>query len=533
MNSTGRQLLLFAALLVNPLLNAFQPASTETFSRCFQLQGMPSDHAPSWDTLSDNVLATKTGSRLAEEANQREKGIGPPHTDASVRLFSQDEKNTVRVTLFRDHAAWCPYCQKVWLFLELKEIPYRCEKANMNAYGDKPSWYTRKVDGGKLPAIELDGELYVESLDIMKLLEEHFPDHGPIMVPSVQDTGVEVYKRYEDLLQLDKELQSAWFSLTFYPIEGEALVKANQTFLETLAKVDRDLGATDGAWFLGGDMPSLVDIQFITQVERIIPSVLYWKGLAIRDTQFPNLDRWLAAFESIPAYLASRSDYYTHIMVIPSQNGPGCMIPDAKPIANQICGLSGGAWQFPISPESYLENFPELKLKGLDYHPAHEAAYKLIQNHANIVEFSCRGAGEQGRPAFHAELADPYAEPNEGFFQPVDVSLRHVAHALLEGEIAVVKNAALKDLQGQSGNDELRENWEAYPDETDKALTYYWNYETGDVTWTPPTRQLDTCLAYLRDRIGVPRDMGPAAAMHFRAQLNWAIELMNGGPPGL
>jgi hypothetical protein len=50
--------------------------------------------------------------------------------------------------------------------------------------------------------------------------------------------------------------------------------------------------------------------------------------------------------------------------------------------------------------------------------------------------------------------------------------------------------------------------------------------ETGDSMWTPPTQQLDTCLAYLRDRVGVPRDMGPVAAMQLRAHLNWAISLM-------
>jgi thiol-disulfide isomerase/thioredoxin len=43
----------------------------------------------------------------------------------------------VRVTLYRDTAAWCPYCQKVWMMLEEKQIPYKIEKINMRSYGDK------------------------------------------------------------------------------------------------------------------------------------------------------------------------------------------------------------------------------------------------------------------------------------------------------------------------------------------------------------------------------------------------------------
>jgi hypothetical protein len=62
-------------------------------------------------------------------------------------------------------------------------------------------------------------------------------------------------------------------------------------------------------------------------------------------------------------------------------------------------------------------------------------------------------------------------------------------------------------------------------DDHDPSLMYYWNYETGEVTWAPPTQQVDTCLAYFRDRIGVPRDMSAAAAMHLRVCLNWAIQL--------
>jgi glutathione S-transferase len=194
--------------------------------------------------------------------------------------------------------AWCPYCQKVWLFLELKSIPYAVRKVPMNAYGNKPAWYTRQVDGGKLPAVEIDGELHTGSLDIMHVLEKTFPNHGPCMIPSTkrEDDGSAdslMRRRFEELMSLEQQLQCDWFSLVFYPVEREALQSANQTFLNTLAIVDAALsnnGDSGGPWFLGGNAPSMVDLQHITQVERIIPSVLYWKGLFIRNTTvFPHL----------------------------------------------------------------------------------------------------------------------------------------------------------------------------------------------------------------------------------------------------
>ena len=54
--------------------------------------------------------------------------------------------------------------------------------------------------------------------------------------------------------------------------------------------------------FLGGEAPSLVDLQYISHVERMLASLLYWKGLPLRATgQLPNMDAWLAAFEARPA----------------------------------------------------------------------------------------------------------------------------------------------------------------------------------------------------------------------------------------
>ena len=76
--------------------------------------------APEWHELREKLLATPTGGRLSAERDLQAQGRGPPHTDALLRLFDAKDESEVRVTLYRDSAAWCPYCQKVWLMLEEK-----------------------------------------------------------------------------------------------------------------------------------------------------------------------------------------------------------------------------------------------------------------------------------------------------------------------------------------------------------------------------------------------------------------------------
>ena len=64
----------------------------------------------------------------------------------------------MRVTFYRDTHSWCPYCQKVWIFLEENEIPYRVEKVHMNFFGEKQAWFLEKFPEGKVPAVEIHGK---------------------------------------------------------------------------------------------------------------------------------------------------------------------------------------------------------------------------------------------------------------------------------------------------------------------------------------------------------------------------------------
>ena len=49
-----------------------------------------------------------------------QKGRGPYSPKALLQLFDAADDHEPRVTLYRDHAAWCPYCHKVILVLQEK-----------------------------------------------------------------------------------------------------------------------------------------------------------------------------------------------------------------------------------------------------------------------------------------------------------------------------------------------------------------------------------------------------------------------------
>ena len=61
----------------------------------------------------------------------------------------------------------------------------------------------------------------------------------------------------------------------------------------------------------------------------------------------------MAAFEALPSYRASQSDYYTHVKDIPPQYGPGYHArgksAEAEAMARRIDG-SDGSWDLPLAP---------------------------------------------------------------------------------------------------------------------------------------------------------------------------------------
>jgi glutathione S-transferase len=285
---------------------------------------------------------------------------GPTNAQARLRLFGHDAKD-IRVTLYRDHHAWCPYCQKIWLWLEEKQIPYRIEKVTMFCYGEKESWYKRKVPSGMLPALELDGRIITESDDILKALEKVF---GPLE-KGMEDPAVLPLRR------LERTLFRAWCEWLCYPTSSVRQEQRNrEQFKGVVATVENALSATPGSYFL--ETFSTADVIFTPYVERMNASLYYYKGYSMREESAP-MAAWFAAMETRPTYCGTQSDFHTHAHDLPPQMG-GCWENGEPQMLLNKAKVDHGPW-FGLPDVAYPEPATSRT----------EALQRVIKHRANIV----------------------------------------------------------------------------------------------------------------------------------------------------
>ncbi len=293
------------------------------------------------------------------EGFQTDRINGPTNAQATLRLFGQPE-STVRVTLYRDNHAWCPYCQKIWLWLEEKRIPYRIQKVTMFCYGEKESWYKLKVPSGMLPALELDGKIITESDDILIALEQVF---GPLNLGMINPAVL-------PMRRLERLLFRAWCGWLCQPARSPRdEAKNREVFVKTVAQVEAAIGQTPGPYFLSEF--GTADVIFTPYVERMNASLFYYKGYSLREN--PRFSDWFDAMESRLTYRGTQSDFHTHVHDLPPQMG-GCWENGEEQAIVNKKRVNQGPWQ-GLPDVTYPE--PETARK--------EALHRVIKHRKNIV----------------------------------------------------------------------------------------------------------------------------------------------------
>eukprot|EP01041_Mallomonas_annulata_P002710 gene2710-5335_t len=441
-------------LRLNGLLDMFNTGKSTEKIDASSLQLI--NNAPSWKDL-DSLLRTTERREERDNFDNIKKGRGPANSKATIRLFDAPDDFKPEVTLYRDAAAWCPYCEKVWLQLEEKRIPYIVDKSSpLRCYGEKPQAFLRIQPNGMLPVAMIKGRLISESNVIMQALEDNFPNNNPLL-PSA---GNPQEPRVAGLLRLERQVFSIWFSWLTSSRDS------SRSMDEVIREVDAELGKTSGPYFLGEKL-SLVDVMFTPFLERMAASLPYYKGFTVRDNRYPNLLRWYEAMDSREAYRGIKSDYIGNCYSTAS-SGPF------------QTAIDGGVWDIATPASVCME--PMIPID--DGEARRDAARNILANHDAIVRFAGRGYGAKaGRPV-NAPLADPYVTVSEDLLPNIDAALRHVCHAMLEGPEAVLTRGISVGVRGA---------------------------------------EVDSCLSYLRERVGVPRDMSIHGARQLRAHINWLL----------
>jgi glutathione S-transferase len=103
--------------------------------------------------------------------------------------------------------------QKLRIFLNLKGIAWQSHVVDLRAYENFRPWFLGINPRGLVPVLVHDGEVHIESNDILAYLERTFPT--PRLVPAGHENEVAALLKHEDDLHLD--LRTLSFRFVFAP----------------------------------------------------------------------------------------------------------------------------------------------------------------------------------------------------------------------------------------------------------------------------------------------------------------------------
>ena len=134
------------------------------------------------------------------------------------------------------HAPGSSCSQKVRIFLNLKDIPWESHVVDLRTAANYEPWYLGINPRGLVPCLIHDGDVHIESNDIIEHLEKAFPE--PPLIP------VEMRGRVSQLLQMEDDLHRSLRVLTFrYVIPTRPGAMKSEDALERLRRDDGTIGS--------------------------------------------------------------------------------------------------------------------------------------------------------------------------------------------------------------------------------------------------------------------------------------------------
>ena len=210
--------------------------------------------------------------------------------------------------------------QKLRIYLNIKKIDWKSHEVNLATGQNYSNWFLGINPNGLVPVLVDDGDVEIESNDILLYLEKKYP--SPNLIHDIDTTKIEKELLEEDDLHVDirniayrymfnglgkksskklgnfekheskadsELIKQKNIEINFYRnygesgITDEAIIKSLKKFDQKYQKFNKQLGESK---FLKGDEISILDIAWFIYTYR-----LYISGFPFKE-KYPNVLRW-------------------------------------------------------------------------------------------------------------------------------------------------------------------------------------------------------------------------------------------------
>ena len=259
-------------------------------------------------TSASFVVLASVCDAFSAVSSQAAVSSAPPTWDALAKTV--DDEASVSgidrkplVTLYRDTNGWCPFCERVWVLLRAKGIPYEEQLVSLQK---KPDWYKALIPTALVPAVLIHGpeetndrRIVWESADIMQALDEEFPD-TPKMV-------FDENPEYQAAVQMNDDLTQAGFRFIYAgrndTLTDDDKLERRSEFLSELDRLDAALCEQQehsGSFSLGKDFTA-ADAIMIPTLERWRYQLPITSDVDILESR-PGLSNWFKAVDAYEPY---------------------------------------------------------------------------------------------------------------------------------------------------------------------------------------------------------------------------------------
>ena len=229
----------------------------------------------------------------------------PQVIDSVLDPLYTPEKLNDKLILCRERNGWCPYSERVWLALEVKNVDYDTVLIDNMGY-DRPGWY-----GGQTPQVKLvNGDRFQgESIDLVEQIDREYAESSRIaLYPSGREREVkQTILSFKKIFPRNTRPSSR--AAFLFQSSGDVLWKSD--FEKSLQGVETMLGDNQekfGGPFMCGSEITAADCCWAPFLERWAAQLpLLHEGLFANNAEaYPRLAAWYEAMDTLVPCYASR-----------------------------------------------------------------------------------------------------------------------------------------------------------------------------------------------------------------------------------